>query len=244
MIMPFIRLVAIYVIVIMAVVAFFKRDQIMAVSGLSSGAAQQSHATATAAPTATPVVSTAEPVPAQIPDPAVETAGPAGNGKADEPASAAPVQVIAEQPARPDPAPLVQPTATAPESAPLVQPTADTPSPAPLVQPTATTPTRAPETTQTRLNEARNAYWSGDLGRAEALFAALARDLPDNADVNGELGNILFAQRRYDEAADAYLATGKLLVNSGRRAQAIPLITVLHSIAPQKAAVLRNMVTN
>jgi TolA-binding protein len=211
MIMPFIRLVAIYVIVIVAAVAFFKRDRIMEATGRSFDAAP-SQATAKAEPPATP-------------EPVVQTVQPAASEKTDDPAP----EVATESP-RPEPAPLVQPTATAP----LVQPTA-------TVQPA---PSPAPASAEARLSEARNAYWSGDMAGAEALFTALARDLPDNADAHGELGNILFAQRRYGEAADAYLATGKLLVNTGRRAQAIPLITVLQSIAPQKAAVLRNLVTN
>ncbi|MFT7596789.1 MAG: hypothetical protein ACI8R4_004131 [Paracoccaceae bacterium] len=78
----------------------------------------------------------------------------------------------------------------------------------------------------------------------EALYAALSKDALSNPDVKGELGNILYAQRRYGEAADAYLATGKLLVGHANPAQILPIIGVLQSIAPQKAETRRALPAN
>ena len=91
---------------------------------------------------------------------------------------------------------------------------------------------------------ARQAYWQGDLARAETLYAALAKDAPGNPDVIGEYGNILFAQKRFDAAGEAFLATGRLLAKNGQTKQIHPLIGVLQNIAPQKAATLRALIGN
>jgi len=198
MIMPFIRLVAIYVIVIVAVVAFFKRDQIMDIAGWNTGASQ-------------PVETTA----------------------ADVEAPSTPAEPVAQT----DPAPQPVAAETATKAA-IVQPT---PDPVPEVQTTQPQPA-AP--VAERLTEARRAYWQGDLTRSETQYVALAQGAPENADVNGELGNIYFAQARYDKAADAYFVTGKLLVENGNPQQVGQIIGVLQSIAPQKAATLREMATN
>jgi len=128
------------------------------------------------------------------------------------------------------------------QTATIAEPTA--PTPAPAAQPAVSEPVEGVADTRTRLNQARQTYWNGDLAGAEALYAALARDEPGNPDVNGELGNVLYAQRRYGEAAEAYLATGRLLVETGHPAQVMPLINVLQAIAPEKAATLYALLTN
>jgi len=205
MIMPFIRLVAIYVVVIVAVVAFFKRDQIMDLTGWGSGASEPEQVVAVdSEETTTP----SEPV-----------------------AQADPIQ---------------QPTSAQPASEETPQPKIVQPTPDPAPQPAPDTQTASTQSTpvKERLTEARRAYWQGDLTGAETLYLALARDAPKNPDVNGELGNIYFAQRRFDKAADAYFVTGKLLMENGNPQQVGQIIGVLQSIAPQKAATLREMATN
>ena len=212
MIMPFIRLISIYVIVIVAVVAIFKRDQIMEMTGLSFSGSETEEVAATEEVTPKPE---AQATPVSAPA-ATET------------------EVVAK----------TETAEAAEETAEIKQPTA----PAPVAQAAASQ--SAPQTamdatdTRTRLNEARQSYWNGDLAGAGALYAALAHDEPGNPDVNGELGNVLYAQRRYDEAAEAYFTTGKLLVETGNPAQVITLINVLQSIAPEKAASLYAMLAN
>lgn len=217
MIMPFIRLVSIYIIVIVAAVAFFKRDQIMEMTGWSfdwpaSQEVAQNDETATNATAETTAETATAPV---------ETPAPAKTAQAE---------------------PVAKPTPAKADTA------IKTPQPAQAqVQQAATTqpaPQASAQTTQSRLNAARQSFWNGDLAGAEVLYAALAIDAPTNPDVNGELGNVLYAQRKYDAAADAYLTTGKLLVGSGNPAQILPLISVLQSIAPQKAATLHALMAN
>lgn len=220
MIMPFIRLVTIYIIVIVAVIAVFKRDQIMELAGWSFD---------------TPPAAQAEPEkPAQT--------------AAVEPATPAPVVTPATAPApvpQPAPEPAQEPPAAPAETQTVAEPEIEQPTvtPAPVAA-SKPAPQQTDSDLQTRLTEARRAYWAGDLAKAEALYVALAQDAPTNPDVNGELGNILYAQRRYAEAADAYLATGKLLVGHANPAQILSIIGVLQSIAPQKAQTLRALASN
>ncbi len=237
MIMPFIRLLTIYVIVILAVVAFFQRDRLMRLSGASFGwpASQQTvnePKAATPPPAAQPeqLERPEQPAQAAQAEPAKETTAA---GPATGPATATKPEPVPQVPVARLPA--LQMPVTDPEDTPGAS---DTGQSAPVgTQPAATQP-GVPDT-QTRLAAARKAYWTGDLAGSGALYAALAKASPDNPDINGEFGNILFAQRRFDEAADAYLITGKLLVESGQAQQIQPIIAVLQNIAPQKAATLR-----
>ena len=207
MIMPFIRLVSIYVIVIVAVVAIFQRDKIMELTSATFGWPQSEQAGAEA--------------------------------EADAPETAPAVEVTA----------TTEPVAVdaAPEGAAEV---ADVAENTDVIQQPTPTPTAVEiadadgDDTQSRLNEARQSFWQGDMVGATDLYVALARDVPSNPDVNGELGNVLYAQARYGEAADAYLVTGKLLVSNGNRAQVMPLVAVLQSIDPEKAATLQALMVN
>ncbi len=263
MIMPFIRLVAIYAVVILAGVAFFNRDTIAAMTdGMSiewwpwstqaaadepaeeTGNADQAGTVDEAAPqsggidaTAPETAASARPTansPIQMPiadsDPIEAEAAPTGE---------APIRMpVADAASDSDPEAPTQSAKSDPQPASAAQTAAPPPAP---VQPAA--PPANPDPAA-RLAEARRAYWAGDIAGALQLYAALVRDLPDNADARGEYGNILYAQRRYPEAADAYLATGKLLIGGGKIAQAQPIIAVLDAIAPQKAASLRAMATD
>lgn len=198
MIMPFLRLVVIYIVVICAAVLFFKRDTVMPLLGLSGGAVE------------TAAVSTPKtPPPTASTKPAETLQTPV----ADEPAAAqttAPPKYATEQ------------TAQIVTSQP------------------AATPKASADDIQNRLNEARQAYWKRDMAAAEAHYKGLVNDMPENADILGELGNLYYAQRRMDEAAKMYHQAGVLLIKDGKPQQVMGLIGVLQSIAPNKASDLRN----
>jgi len=219
--MPFIRLISIYVVVIVAVVAVFKRDQIGELTGISMPWTQAEEVEQSEEAQQAEEVATATEI----------TAAPAESAQTAETQDATPA---ATEPV--EQAEIKMPTPDATPEAPEATETTEVaePAAAPAV----------PVDTAARLNQARKAFWNGDTAGAEALYAALARDVPDNADVHGEFGNVLYAQRRYEEAAEAYFTTGKLLVENGTPAQVMPLINVLQSLAPQKAATLYAMMTN
>ncbi len=206
MIMPFLRLVIIYIVVILAALLVFKRDQVMALMGMSGGGAE------------------------------TEMAAPA-----DEPAKLA--EPVADTPATSEPEAttdaVAQIEATTTTEQPSKYPTETT---AQIGTPADPTPTVSAPTAdiQSRLAEARQTYWNRDLAKAETLYKSLVVDAPTNADIKGELGNLYFAQRRMNEAAQMYHQTGLQLIIDGNTQQIMPLIGVLQSIAPDKAADLHS----
>jgi len=205
MIMPFLRLVAIYIVVILAAVLFFNRNTVMPLLGF--GGDDETPVVQSEAATGTPVA---------------------------EAISEAPKPV-----ARPEPQAIVQPVAEAPATQqPPKYPTADT---AQIVTPTATpAPAAKPAANlESRLKQARQAYWSRDMAGAEARYKGLVNDFPDNADIKGELGNLYYAQRRNSEAAEMYHQAGLQLIKDGNPQQVMLLIGVLQAIAPAKSADLR-----
>lgn len=211
MIMPFLRLVVIYIVVILGAMLVFKRDSVMPLLGLPWGGSDAEIAT----------VSDAADTPAKPADPAIETTAP--------PAATPLAEVANDTGAK---------AANATEvAAPSKYPTAETAQPA---APTPPTPTTSATEIQSRLEAARSAYWKRDLKTAEALYKALIADAPTNADIKGELGNLYYGQRRMKDAARLYHQTGLQLIADGNRRQIMPLIGVLQSIAPDKANELRN----
>jgi TolA-binding protein len=208
MIMPFLRLVAIYIVVILAAVLFFNRNTVMPLLGF--GGDNDTPVMQTEAATGTPVA---------------------------EAISEAPKPV-----ARPEPQAIVQPVAEAPApQQPPKYPTADTAQiVTPAAQPAAPAPAAKPAANlESRLKQARQAYWSRDMAGAEARYKGLVNDFPDNADIKGELGNLYYAQRRNSEAAEMYHQAGLQLIKDGNPQQVMLLIGVLQAIAPAKATDLR-----
>ncbi len=212
MIMPFLRLVIIYIVVILAALLIFKRDQVMSLMGMSGGNDGEVAAAANEqAKTAGPVAQ----------DVAPDTGPDTGTAPAPVPAETVAQPEAAEQPSK-------YPTDATAQIGTPADPARTTPAPA------------SANDIQTRLAEARQTYWNRDLAKAETLYKALVADAPNNADVKGELGNLYFAQRRMNEAADMFHRTGLQLIADGNTQQIMPLIGVLQSIAPDKAADLHN----
>jgi len=174
--MPFVKLIAIYIIVGLAVFAFFKRDALMA---LIDG--PQAEVVIAAEPAIEPVIS--EPVPEPQPAPAAE--------------------------------PVFAPVDTA------------------IPQPT------SPQNMDTRLSEARQAFWSGDAVTAEFLYKGLSNDFPKEVSIQGELGNLYYNTGRMNDAATQFLAVGLLALEAGNTAQVMAMFGVLQSVAPDLAADLK-----
>lgn len=215
MIMPFLRLVSIYIVVILAALLVFKRDQVMPLLGLSEDGAE------------TKMAATAD-QPAEVAEPVA----PAPETSATENATEAAPQTMAptksEQLSK-------YPTET---TAQVGTPADPAQAPAPSAQ-SQSSQTPAADI-QSRLTQARQTYWNRDLVKAETLYKSLVSEAPTNADIKGELGNLYFSQRRMVEAAEMYHQTGLQLISNGNTQQIMSLIGVLQSIAPDKAADLRN----
>lgn len=87
---------------------------------------------------------------------------------------------------------------------------------------------------------AREAYAAGK-PEAISAYQELAAAFPDMPELTGELGNIYYAQKRYEEAAEQYLQTAKRLVNQNREMEASCMADILAQLAPDKAQEVRAM---
>jgi len=223
MIMPFLRLVLIYVAVAAAAVVFFNRDSVLPMIGWPWFGSETQEVAISDTPAAHP--------------PAV--------AEEDENSTEADDDTTA--PAAPDATATAEPTVP-----PIVEPVVDV---APATQEAETVAVQQPVTQSapqsdtntaaadlaTQRSEARRAYWNGDLAKTETLYKAMADANPTNVDVLGELGNLYFSQRRFDEAGIYYHLAAKQLIIQGNTQQAMALINVLQSIAPAKANELRGL---
>lgn len=232
MLMPFLRLVLIYALLVGAVVAVVHRDRLVPlltdardrVVGITTPSQDPPRAQ-TPAPDPQPAV----PLNAQ----ATIAAPPAADPVFPDPdrLSATPpaANTTAPQPATPgSPAPLGTPVAApAAPSATPAQPTAPPPQTA-----------QATDALAAGIADARAAYWSGDIAGARTAMLALSEAHPDNPDVAGELGNLAFALRDYPAAAEAWARAGQLLIDRGEGARVRAFLPILQSIAPEQAAAL------
>jgi len=100
-----------------------------------------------------------------------------------------------------------------------------------------TPPTGSPVTNpdQISLNQARQMYWSGDIDGAKKAYGALAERISDNPDIYGELGNLNYAQGDLETAAEDYYQAGTRLVQQGRIAQAMHLLSIVRGLSAEKA---------
>ena len=86
-----------------------------------------------------------------------------------------------------------------------------------------------------QINAARRAAWEGRLADAVAHYRAAARLQPDHHVVWGEMGNVLWAMRRWSEAAYALEGAATLLVRAGELRAASELVPAVGRIDPDAA---------
>jgi len=89
-----------------------------------------------------------------------------------------------------------------------------------------------------RLNEARRAFWDGNMGLARELYEALAREDGHDPELLGEIGNFYYQVGNSEDAAKTYLAAALGLLEAGRRPEAEGLLETIRSLDPAKAAEL------
>ena len=86
-----------------------------------------------------------------------------------------------------------------------------------------------------QVNSARRAAWEGRLADALAHYRAAARIQPNNHVVWGEMGNVLWAMRRWSEAAYALEGAATLLIRAGELRAASELVPAVERIDPDAA---------
>ncbi|MEY2340537.1 tetratricopeptide repeat protein [Acidithiobacillus sp. IBUN Pt1247-S3] len=117
-----------------------------------------------------------------------------------------------------------------------VTPTMPTISVAPVYLPPPARPqSRLNDRQLTLLMAARRAFWIGDFPVAIGDYRALITADPDQAELYGELGNVLWRSGQRIAAATAYAHAGHLLLAQGNYSQAAALIPILTRLDPEAA---------
>ena len=91
------------------------------------------------------------------------------------------------------------------------------------------------------IDAARRAAWEGRLPDALAHYRAAARIRPDSHVVWGEMGNVLWAMRRWSEAAYALEGAATLLVRAGELHAANELVPAVGRIDPDAATRIQRL---
>lgn len=138
---------------------------------------------------------------------------------------------------RPAPAEATRTTAALPSSAPAAA-TATEPAEAKPAAPPAT----SIEALRKGLADAREAYAAGK-PEAVLAYAELAKRFPENPDVTGELGNVLYQQGKMEEAGEQFYETALRLIRAHQEARAACLVDVLRQLAPVRARDLERQTT-
>ena len=113
---------------------------------------------------------------------------------------------------------------------------APTISVAPIYRPLRALPhTRLNDRQRTLLMAARRAFWMGDYPVAIGDYRALITTNPDQAELYGELGNVLWRSGQDMAASKAYGHAGTLLLAQGKYSQVAALIPVLTRLDPEAA---------
>ena len=99
-------------------------------------------------------------------------------------------------------------------------------------------PAPKPEVSEDRLAMARQAYWRQEYALAESLYQDLMEERPRDPNPAGELGNIYFAQGRWQQAAGAYRVAALNLAGLRRFGQAMHMTTIVGGLDPQVAHAL------
>ena len=86
-----------------------------------------------------------------------------------------------------------------------------------------------------QLDAARRAAWEGRLEDALAHYRAAARIRPRSHAIWGEMGNVLWAMRRWPEAAYALEGAATLLVDAGELRAANDLLPAVGRLDPEAA---------
>ena len=106
---------------------------------------------------------------------------------------------------------------------------------------TASTDKEAVATSHAELiGQARQAFQSGDSNKAISLYQELADLNPEDPNVYGEMGNVLYAQGKWKEAGKAYYEAAIRLKIQGRMGQVQYLYRVIQGLDQASAEKLRS----
>ena len=76
------------------------------------------------------------------------------------------------------------------------------------------------------LLQARQAYWKNNMDESEKYYRSLAALEPQDPNVYGELGNVYYAQGKWQQAAESYYEAALRLLETGKKDQ----VNYLHRV--------------
>ena len=91
--------------------------------------------------------------------------------------------------------------------------------------------------------QARIAAWQGDFASAIEYYQTVMTLQPDNFDAYGEMGNVMLRSGDREGAAEAYYQAAQLINKTPQRVVAWNLLNVIAGIAPHKAEMLYQELT-
>lgn len=94
------------------------------------------------------------------------------------------------------------------------------------------------------LVNARNAFNYGNLSLSEKFYQELADRDANNPDVYGELGNVYYAQGKWQQAGRAYYEAAARLIRQGRKDQVVYLQRVIKGLDADSADKLAQLINN
>ncbi len=95
---------------------------------------------------------------------------------------------------------------------------------------------------QAALSAARRAYWDRDYATADTLYSEMISNEASNAELIAEYGNMLLQSGQVEKTLDAYEKAAGLMIDSGRKQEAKPLIDYISSWDQDRADALINKV--
>jgi len=93
----------------------------------------------------------------------------------------------------------------------------------------------AKNTSEEVLNKGRDAFAAGDMEGSVAAYKEYLKSNSNNADAHGELGNVYYLTGRYQEAAQSYYDSAKLLIEQKQIDRVPPLLPVVAQVNPALA---------
>ncbi|MFV2061191.1 MAG: hypothetical protein ACC653_10960, partial [Gammaproteobacteria bacterium] len=82
---------------------------------------------------------------------------------------------------------------------------------------------------------ARKSYWTNDFKKAKKQYLTLTTQLSDNPDIQGELGNLFYRERKLESAIKHYTIAAKLLIKHRHYWKLPQIMQIVSRFNPAKA---------
>ncbi|MFV1983791.1 MAG: tetratricopeptide repeat protein [Thiohalomonadales bacterium] len=96
----------------------------------------------------------------------------------------------------------------------------------------------------TLLYQARKAFWTKDIKTAKQHYLTLIKQLPDNPEVHGELGNIFYTEQKIEKAIKHYSLAAELLIKHRHYWKLPQIMNIILRFNPDKAREIKRLMFN